>query len=382
LVKRFTSILLLIVMAGCASAPPAPATGDEWAYIGNDPEGTQNILMSTVTPVPQNGNLTTTFRYQYTAPRSVTSDKGKTYSYIEQRDQVRVNCANQSIQVLDKSYYDVDDARVLDQSLPPNDISTERVIPGGVNDIMYQAVCGRSIGWDYIGTSKDGSQKIYVMGKAASQPIDAGTEAWFKTEYDGTQSLIAAPSMQRVSYVTKIGTLHFDCRTYQVTLLHEVYYDADDHKVFDIQPGADDAASMPATADSVRGLMYDAACGRPTELRYLGMDPHQTQKVYLVGKPSLDSGQIAHARFHIYYRKPGTLTAGPVIHTVSYNARTVELDADCSALTYQVINEAYLDGHGNPVFSIIPPKNAAPIIGVAPDSLSEMLWKTACNGAG
>ncbi|MGH8369520.1 MAG: surface-adhesin E family protein [Gammaproteobacteria bacterium] len=378
--KRCASILLLIVMAGCASAPPA--SKDDWAYIGNDPEGTQNILMSAVTPVPHNGVLTTAFRFQYTAPRSVTDDKGKSYSYIELRDQVSVNCDNQSLQILHKSYYDVDDNLVLNQASPPNADSTVRIMPGGVEDIMYQAVCGRSIGWAYIGASEDGTQKIYVMGKATNQSTDASTQAWFKTEYDGAHSLIAAPSMQHVSYITKISTLQVDCATYEISLLHEVYYDADDHKVFDIQPGVDKAESIPATADSVRGLMYQAACGRPTELRYLGLDPHDTQKVYLIGKPTLDAQQIASARFHVYYLKPGTLTTGPVIHTISYSARTVELDADCSALTYQVRSEVYLDDHGDAVFTITPPAADAPNVGVAPGSLSEMMWKTACGGAG
>lgn len=380
--KRFTSILLLIAMAGCASAPPAPVAGGDWIYIGNDPEGTQNILMSAVAPVPQNGNLTTTFRYQYTAPRSITGDGGITLNYIEQRDQVRVSCTNQSIQVLDTSYYGVDDKRVLTQTLPPGGISPERVTPGGISDIMYQAVCGRSIGWDYIGTSDDGTQKIYIMGKAANRFVNTDMQAWFKTEYDGTQTLIAAPSMRRVSYVTKISTLQFDCATYQVALLHEVYYDTAEHKVFDIQPGSGEAQGTPATADSVRGLMYRAACGHPTELRYLGMDPHHTQKIYVVGKPSLNSDQTAQAKFHFYYMQPGAFTAGPVTHTVSYSARSLELDADCTTLTYQVRNEIYFDDHGSPVFTIVPPKNDAPSVGVAPGSISEMLWKTACNGAG
>ncbi|MGH8371889.1 MAG: hypothetical protein ACRETO_04070 [Gammaproteobacteria bacterium] len=380
--KRFTSILLLIAMAGCASTPPATVTGDGWTYIGNDPEGTQNILMSAVTPVPQDGNLTTAFRYQYTAPRSITGADGKSYSYIEQHDRVQVSCSNQSLQVLDRSYFDVDDKQVLNQASPPSGVSTEHVIPGGINDIMYQAVCGRSIGWDYIGDSDDGTQKLFVMGKAAHQPINTDTQAWFKTEYSGTQSLIAAPSMRHVSYVTKISTLDFDCATYQVGLLHEVYYDNADHEVFDIQPGSDDAKIMPATADSVRGLLYRAACGRPTELRYLSMDPHHTQKIYMVGKPTLNSDQTAQAKFHIYYLKPGTFTAGPIIHTVSYTARSVELDADCTALTYQIRNEIYLDKHGDQVFTIVPPKSDAPNVGVTPDSLSEILWKTACNGAG
>ncbi|MGH7488176.1 MAG: hypothetical protein ACREMY_21655, partial [bacterium] len=116
---------MLIVMAGCASAPPV--SKDVWAYIGNDPEGTQNILMSAVTPVPHNGVLTTAFRFQYTAPRSVTDDKGKSYSYIELRDQVSVNCDNQSLQILHKSYYDVDDNLVLNQASPPNADSTVRI---------------------------------------------------------------------------------------------------------------------------------------------------------------------------------------------------------------------------------------------------------------
>lgn len=378
--KRFTSILWLIILAGCASS--VPASRDGWAYIGNDPDGTQNILMSAATPVPQNGNLTTTFRYQYTAPRSVTDDKGKSIVYVERRDEVRVNCSDQSLQVLDRRYYDVEDKQVLNQPTAPINAGSERVIPGGINDIMYQAVCGRSIGWADIGTSDDSSQKIGIMGKAATQPVNGNVQAWFRTEYAGVQTLIAAPSMRRISYATKISTLKFDCTSFKVGLLHEVYYDSDNHKVFDIQPAGTEAESLPATAGSVRGLMYRAACGRPTELHYLGMDPHHTQKVYVIGKPALDSNDMARAQFRIYYLKPGTLTTGPVIHTVSYSERYVELDADCSALTFQVHRETYLDNHGDPVFTIMPPETDTPNVGVAPGSLSEMLWKTACHGAG
>lgn len=383
MVKRFASIFLLIVMAGCASSPPVASTQDDWTYIGNDPEGTQNILMATATPVPKDGTLTTSFRYQYTAPRTVTAADGKNFSYIERRDEIRVSCANQSLRILNESYYDVDNKRVLVQDLPSGTAASEPVIPGGVNDIMYQAVCGRSVGWEYIGASGNDNQKIYIMGKAASQVVTGNTRAWFKTEYDGTQSLIAATSMQHISYATKVSTLNVNCSSYQIAVSNEVYYDANGHKVFDIQPpGSGHDNALPATTDSVRGLMYRAACGRSTELSYLGLGPHRSQKVYAVGKPAINSHEIAHARFHIYYLKPGKLTTGPVIHTVSYNERSVELDADCAALTIQLRNETYLDEHGTPVFTITPPSDNAPTVAVAPGSLSEMLWKIACRGAG
>lgn len=379
--KRFASILLLIAGAGCASLSPAPASSDGWTYIGNDPDGTQNILMSAVTPVPQHGTLTTTFLHQYTAPRSVTTADGKQVAYVERRDEVRVNCLNQSLTVLGKRYYDVEEQQVFSKPARSNQ-GTQRVIPGGIDDVMYQAVCGRSIGWDDIGSSADKRQQIAIMGKAATRPVSGTVEAWFRTRYDGAQSLIAGPTLRHVTYSSKISTLEFNCATFEVGLLHEVYYDTDNHKVFDIQPGDGEAAEMPATADSVRGLMFRAACGRPTELRYLGMDPHHTQKVYMVGAPTLLSRETASARFHFYYLKPGTLTTGPVIRTVAYDERRIELDADCSALTYQVRSEAYLDNKGVPVFTITPPADAAPDVDVTPDSLSEMLWKTACHGAG
>lgn len=381
--KRFTNILILIVVAGCASTPTPPVSTDKWTYIGNDPEGTENILMSDTSATAKNGALTTTFRYQYTAPRSINNKQGKTVSYVEQRNQVRVNCLEQRLQILDTSYYDVDNNRIeqTKQAGQADTGSDQRVVPGGISDIMYQAVCGRSIGWENVGSSDDGNQKIYILGKAAQKPLASITEAWFKTEYRGSQSLIAAPSMQHVSYASKISTLQLDCATYELHLLHEVYYDSDGHKVFDIQPAAGEAQTLTATADSVRGTMYRAACGQRTKLRYLGTDPHGTQKIYLIGSPELDKQQIARARFHIYYIKPGTLTMGPVIHTVAYTARSLEIDADCASLTYQILNETYLNNRGMPVFTITPSETDAPNIGVANGSLSEMLWETACHDA-
>ncbi|HET7921440.1 MAG TPA: hypothetical protein VFM15_01660 [Gammaproteobacteria bacterium] len=379
--KRFANILLLIVLAGCAGTPPVPLAPRDWTYIGNDPAGTQNILMAAATPVPKHGVLSTVFRFEYTAPHTLTGADGKTLSYVEQREDVHADCAGQTLQVVGERFYDVEGKLLRQQAPQADERGEQRVIPGGINDIMYQAVCGRAVGWEYIGSSGNGDQKIYVMGRAVQHEVAGNTQAWFKTEYDGTQSLIAAPSLRHVNYLTKVSTLNLDCATYHITVSNEVYYDVANHKVFDVQPQGEHAA-FTATAGSVQGLMYRAACGRNTRLNYLGLGPHHSEKVYLLGKPALDSDGIAQAHYRIYYLKPGTLTTGPVLHTISYNQRTVHLEADCSALTVQLLAEAYLDASGKAVFTITPPANGAPDVAVAHGSLSEMLWQAACRDAG
>jgi len=378
---RSASILLLIGLTACVSNMTAPPDrGDGWTYIGNDPQGTENILMASVTPVPQDGSLTTTFRFQYTSPHTVSGRNGNSLSFLETRDRVRVNCAAQTLELLRQDYYDVNEHRIPDQVANTKPVD-KTIIPGGVNDLMYQAVCGRSVGWSYVATSADHTQKVYVMGQASTQTGSIHPTAWFKTVFDGPHSLIAAPSMQRIHYSSKISTLKFDCPLYEARLLHEVYYDADGHKVFDIQPPAGKYDTPPVTGGSVRAEMYQAACGTSTPLHYLGTNRQRTQIIYTVGSPSGGPQNTVQARFRVYYSKPGRLTAGPDIHSVSYVSRSLLLDADCSTITYKIIHEKYLNNAGQPVFDIHPAPNDAPVVSVAPGSLSEMLWQSACRGS-
>lgn len=377
---RSASILLLIGLTGCADLNVPASPGSAWAYIGNDPQGTENILMAAVTPVPQEGALTTTFRFQYTSPHVLAGKDGKSISYLETRDRVRVNCAAQTLDILQRDYYDVDGQRLSVRTA--NAASADKlIVPGGTNDLMYQAVCGRSVGWEYVGTSTDQTQKVYIMGKAASQPGNLHPTAWFKTVFTGPHSLVAAPSMQTVHYASKISTIKFNCPMFAAQLVHEVYYDANGHKVFDIEPPPGEHATQTVTSGSVRAEMYRAACGSQARLSYLGTDRDHTQKVYSVGSPSAGPLDTAQAQFRMYYTKPGRLTKGPEIQTVAYTSRSLLMNADCSTITYRIIDEKYLNRSGNTVFEIRPEASDAPIVSVMPGSLSEMLWKAACRNS-
>jgi hypothetical protein len=123
--------------------------------------------------------------------------------------------------------------------------------------------------------------------------------------------------------------------------------------------------------------MYKAACGIPLDWTYLGTDPRNTQKVYLLGKPEQHSGNTVEARFRFEYLAPGKLTTGADLRPVEYATRTTDMTMDCSVYTQTLLRESYQDAAGKEVFT---EKLASPQTTLAvPGNLSGMIEKAACQ---
>ena len=105
-----------------------------------------------------------------------------------------------------------------------------------------------------------------------------------------------APSLDKVSYLSRQADVMMDCADQTMSLLHETYYDADDVAVFGVTPPKD-APPDSVAPNSVTGIMYKAACGIPLDWTYLGLDPRGSQRVYLLGSPDHRSNNNVEARF-------------------------------------------------------------------------------------
>jgi hypothetical protein len=129
--------------------------------------------------------------------------------------------------------------------------------------------------------------------------------------------------------------------------------------------------------DSVTGMMYKAACGIPLDWTYLGTDPRNTQKVFLLGKPDRRSGNQVEARFRFEYLAPGKLTTGADLHQVEYSTRTTDVMMDCNLYTQTLLRESYQDANGKEVFSV-KPASPQPVL-VGPQGVAGMMQKAGCQ---
>jgi len=373
--RRLAPPLLAASLAACAAHAPVASGPGKWAYLGNDPDGTQNIYMRGLTTDKKSGTVTAEFRFEFTGPRELTDPDLKSISYIERRDLIQVDCSKRTLDLLDETYHDVDDKQVYHVKPQPGAASAQ-VFAGGISDIIYQGACGKSLAWTPLGQDPQKTQDIYVRVQDSGGQQHTVVKARFRFVYHEPRSMVAAPSLNKVQYISRQADVMMDCANQTLSLLHETYYDTDDVAVFGVTP-LKEARPDSVVPDSVSGIMYKSACGIPLDWTYLGTDPRNTQKIYLLGKPERHSGDQVEARFRFEYLAPGKFTTGADLKQVEYVTRTADMVMDCGVYTQIQLRESYQDRAGKEVFSVKP---AAPQTALAvPGALSGIIQKAACQ---
>ena len=372
-------ILLLsaaVLLAACASPGPLPTAPDRWTYLGNDPDGTQNIYMRVQGSDKKKGTVTAWYKFEFTSPRDVVTGPAlKQRTYIERRDLVEVDCAAQTLRLLDETYFDVEDREVFRVQPTGEAVNANKVYAGGISDTVYEGACGNALQWDSLGQDPQKTQDIYarVQSPQSQQSI---VKAVFRFAYHEPRQMVASPSLTSVSYSSRQSSVLMDCANQTFTTLHETYYDADGVTVFGVTPPKT-AHPSGVVPDGVTGMMYKAACGIPLNWTSLGMDPRKTVKVYLVGAPDKQSGGTVEARFRFEYLAPGKLVTGANLTQIEYTARTTDVVLNCSASTIATVRESYLDATEKEVFSIKPAVQQT--AAVAPQGLTGMMEKAVCH---
>ena len=374
--RRLTLLLLAAGLTACASHGPLPTAPDRWTYLGNDPDGTQNIYMRVQSSDKKKGTVIAWYKFEFSSPRDVVTGPAlKQQTYIERRDLVAVDCAAQTLQLQDESYFDVEGRQVFHVAPTGEAVNANKVYAGGISDTVYEGACGNALQWDSLGSDPQKTQDIYarVQSPQSQQSI---VKAVFRFTYHEPRQMVASPSLTNITYSSRQSSVLMDCANQTFATLHETYYDADDVAVFGVTPpkGARPDSVVP---DSVSGIMYKSACGIPLDWTYLGTDPRDTQRIYLLGKPEHRSGDEVEARFRFEYLAPGKLATGAESKQVEYVSRTADMAMDCAVYTQTQLRESYQDSAGKEVFSVKP---AAPQTALAvPGALSGILQKAACQ---
>lgn len=362
------------LLAACAAHVPAHvAEGQAWTYLGNDPDGTQNIYVQDLQR--KQDRVTGLYRFEFTGPHDVIGPDLKPVSYVERRDLIEVDCKSQNLRLLDETYHDVDDKLVYHVK-PAEGSDTAPVFAGGVSDIVYEGACGKSLEWTALGSDPQDTQDIYARVPASHGQRDAIVKARFRFVYREPRQMVKAPSLDKVSYLSRQADVMMDCADQTMSLVHETYYDADGVAVFGVTPPKD-APPDSVAPNSVTGIMYKAACGIPLDWTYLGMDPRGSQRVYLLGKPDHRSNNNVEARFRFEYLAPGRLTTGADLKQIEYSTRTTDVMMDCTLYTQTLLRESYQDAAGKEVFTVRPP-DPQPVL-VSPQGVSGMLMKAGCQ---
>jgi hypothetical protein len=362
------------LLTACAHTPSAPNT-QSWTYLGNDPDGTQNIYVQDLQHKKGTDLATGLFRFEFTGIRSLTTSDLKQVNYVERRDRIEVDCKSQSLKLLDETYNDVDDKQVYHVT-PASGSNTAPVFAGGITDIVYEGACGKSLEWTALGPDPQKTQDIFARVQGNGGQAHVIVRARFRFVYREQREMVAAPSLDKVGYVSRQADVMVDCANQTVSLLHETYYDADDVAVFGATPPKD-APPDSVVPGGVSGIMYKAACGIPLDWTYLGTDPRNTQKVYLLGKPERRSSDTVEARFRFEYLAPGKLTTGADLHQVEYATRTTDVMMDCNLYTQTLLRESYQDSSGKEVFTVKPPSPQAVL--VEPQGVAGMMQKAVCQ---
>lgn len=374
--RRLLFLLLPILLAACASHGPLPTIPDRWTYLGNDPDGTQNIYMRLQSSDKKKDTVTAWYKFEFSSPRDVVTGPAlKQQTYIERRDLVEVDCGAQTVHLLDETYYDVEDRQVFRVVPTATADDVNKVYAGGISDTVYEGACGNALQWVSLGEDPQKTQDIYARVQSPEDQ-DSIVKAIFRFAYHDPHQMVAAPSLSTVSYNSSQSSVLMDCANQKFTLLHETYYDADGVTVFGVTPpkGARPNGVVP---DGVTGMMYKAACGIPLNWTYIGMDPRKTQKVYLLGTPDKKSGNSVEARFRFEYLVPGKLVTGSSLTQVEYRARTADVVVDCAASTVATLRESYLDASEKEVFSVKPAVQQPAT--VAPRGLTGLMKQAVCH---
>jgi hypothetical protein len=372
--RRLALPLFAGLLTACAHAPAAPQA-QRWTYLGNDPDGTQNIYVQDLQRKKGSDLVTGLFRFEFTGPRELTDSDLKQISYIERRDLIEVDCKSQDLRLVDETYVDVEDKPVYHVT-PAAGSNTAPVFAGGVSDIVYEGACGKALDWTSLGPDPQKTQDIYARVPAGHGQQNAIVKARFRFVYHDPRQMVKAPSLDKVTYISRQSDVMVDCANQTLSLLHETYYDSDEVAVFGATPPKD-APPESVVPGSVTGIMFKAACGIPLDWTYLGTDPHDTQKLFLLGKPDHRSGNQVEARFRFEYLAPGKLTTGADLHQVAYSTRTTDVMMDCNLYTQTLLRESYQDAAGKEVFSVKPPSPQAVLVG--PQGVAGMMQKAACQ---
>ncbi|MFI4921750.1 MAG: surface-adhesin E family protein, partial [Gammaproteobacteria bacterium] len=307
--RSLTLLTLLAVLTACASHAPLPTAPDRWTYLGNDPDGTQNIYMRLQGSDKKNNTVTAWYKFEFTSPRDVVTGPAlKQQTYIERRDLVEVDCIKQTLRLMDETYYDVEDRQVFRVVPTAEAANANHVYAGGISDTVYEGACGNALQWDSLGQDPQKTQDIYARVQSP-QDQQSIVKAVFRFSYHDPRQMVASPALTSITYSSRQSSVLMDCANQSFTVIHETYYDADSVTVFGVTPPKD-AHPSGVVPDGVTGMMYKAACGIPLNWTYLGTDPRKTQKVFLVGAPEKKSGTSVEARFRFQYLAPGKLTTG------------------------------------------------------------------------
>jgi hypothetical protein len=372
--RRLAPPLLAALTAACAAhAPVQTAGGKTWTYLGNDPDGTQNIYLQDLQR--KKDPATGMFRFEFTGPREITGSDLKQVSYVERRDLIEVDCKSQNVRLLDETYQDVDDKPVYHVK-PAEGSNVAPVFAGGVSDIVYEGACGKSLEWTPLGSDPQKTQDVYARVPAGHGPVNAIVKARFRFVYHDPRQMVKAPSLEKVTYLSRQADVMMDCGSQTMNLLHETYYDADDVAVFGATPPKD-APPDSVAPTSVTGMMYKAACGIPLDWTYLGLDPRGNQRVYLLGSPDHHSKDDVEAHFRFEYLSPGKLTTGADLHQIGYATRTMDVLMDCTLYTQTLLRESYQDAAGKEVFTVKPTNLQAVL--VSDKGVSGMMQKAGCQ---
>lgn len=373
--QRLTLILLTLTLAACVGQVARTGTDERWTYIGNDTEGTQNVFMRAQTAKHEGSTVTAWFKFEFISPRQVNGPDLKPITYISRRDLTQVDCKAQTLKLLDETYQDVDDRQVFHVTPEADGSTANRAFAGSVSDLIYEGACGDALAWTDLGEDPQHTQQIFALVQHPGVQ-DVIVKARFRFVYRDTHTMVAAPSLNTVTYQSRLASVLMDCGDQRFTLLHETYYDTDGVTVFGVTPPKD----SPPTAvvpDGLTGMMYRAACGIPLDWTYLGTDPKDTQKVYLTGTPDKKGDDQVEARFRFEYISPHTLTTAD-LKQVQYTTRTSDVLIDCAGLTLTVQHESYLDASGKEVLSVSPGPTLGAVL-VVPDGVTGMQQRAACR---
>jgi len=373
--RRLPLAIFTLLIAACAHGP-AQTGSARWTYIGNDPDGTQNISMLPQSSDKKNDTITGLFNFEFTTPRNLTGPDFKTVSYIEREDLVEADCKTQSLRLLNEVYYDVEGREVFHVTPTGDAAEANQVFAGSISDMLYDATCGEEVAWVSLGQDPQKTQDVYARVAGGGTRADAIVKARFRFVYKDLRQMVAAPSLRTIDYLSRQSSVMMDCGGQTFSLLHEAYYDTDNVAVFSVSPPAD-SPSESVVPDSVTGLMYKVACGVPLNWTYLGMDAKSAEKVYLLGVPEHRSGDSVEARFRFEYLAPGMLTVGANLKQVEYKTRTNDVLLDCGVMTLTLLHESYQDASGKEVFSLKPAAPQAAL--VAPQGPTGMMLKAACK---
>lgn len=373
--RRLVPCLSAALLAACA-VHPAVGTAPIWAYLGNDPAGTQNVYMRSASVDSKQNLVTALYRFEFTSPLSLTTGDFREIQYVERHDKLQVDCGQHTLRLLDETYLNVEGHQVYHVEPAPGDASAAPVYAGGVSDLIYAGACGKSLAWVSLGMDPQQTQDIYGRMPDTRGPSPAIVKAHFRFVYKEPRQLVTAPALKPVSYQSRQADVMVDCPNQTVTLLHETYFDADEVDVFNVSPPKDTAPES-VVPNSVTGIMYKAACGIPLNWTYLGVDPRNTEKIYLLGQPDRHSDGNVEARFRFEYLAPGKLTTGANLQQVQYSTRTADMMLDCNLYTQTLLRESYQDAAGKEVFTV-KPAHPQPVL-VSDKGAAGMMQKAGCQ---